>query len=886
MKTKTRKIRISTISLILMLAISAILFALPNATAQEELRVNSWPYCNAIPNPQQVNNPVLIHIGSAWPAVSMTQLWEGLMVEITDPQGNVEMLGPYTTDATGGTGDTFTPTQIGTYTLRTYFPEQVTPDYFGFFQAPPPPGSILEEAWSPIVKLEVQADPIAEFPGQPYPTKYWTRPIDAQTWSWWKIAGHWLGDQVSMDASPPAQTLYAEFNDLAPETGHVLWAKPLTLGGLAGGQMWQQGFDQGDAYEPKWTGSVIIGGILCYNQFETTGGTSLEQRVIAVDLHTGEELWNKILTTPDGDELTLSFGQVYYFNGYNQHGVFDFLWCTQGSNWHAFDTITGRWVYSMEGMPSGTRYYGPNGEIFIYTVNQNNGWMTMWNSSAVVSPPGGVGGGSFNPQGNIYDAEDVADGIMWNATIPTGLPGSVDKVRDGIILGTNFDKYTLTIEGDNGFRYWAISIEPGEEGTLLYNESWDDLPLNVAHYDVQDASAEDDVFCVSVAESRTHYGFQLSTGELLWGPTESQHYTDNWGYSSSNSWDNIYDGKYFSGNYGGQVWCRNVTTGDTIWIHNVTDLYNVVLHNNRWRFRPAFFADGKLYIENTEHNPFDPQHRGAPFVCIDIESGEEIWRIPYRGSEWSSTPIIGDSIIAMYNEYDQRIYAIGTGASKTTVTIQNDVITQGNSVMIKGRVTDVSPGTEDAGMKLRFPDGVPAVADADMSDWMLYVYNQFEAPADVEGVEVFIKVLDPNGEYYSTYVTTDSNGMFSHMWTPSVVGEYKVTALFEGTNGYFASQSTTAFGVDAAPADAGYQGPSADEIATRTVNMMPQYPDVPTVEEIAHESATRTIAMMPQYPDTACPTIPEYLTIDIVIIILVVVVLIIGLYCCFMKKQK
>ncbi|PVX25124.1 MAG: hypothetical protein CW716_08610, partial [Candidatus Bathyarchaeum sp.] len=697
-----------------------------------------------------------------------------------------------------------------------------------------------------------------------------------------KIAGHWLGDQVSMDAYPPAQTLYAEFNDLAPETGHVLWAKPITQGGLAGGQSWQQGFQQGDAYEPKWTGSIIIGGILFYNEFETTGSeTGLERNVIAVDLHTGEELWHKPLLDRSGNNRNLDFGQVFFWDSYNEHGIFGYLWADGGGEWNAFDPFTGRWEYTMEGVPSGTRMYGPKGEIFVYTVNTGAGWMTLWNSSRVVSNHG-----SWRPHGNVYSEEDTLEGIEWNVTIPLGLVGSVDKVREGIILGTNYDKYTLTIEGDNNAHYWAISTKPGEEGTLLYNEMWTPLPLNVAHYDVQDASVEDDVFCVSVAESRTHYGFRLSTGELLWGPTEEQHYTDNWGYSSSNSWDNIYDGKYFSGNYGGQVWCRDTENGTTLWVYNVTDLYNENLHNNKWRFRPAFFADGKLYIENTEHNPFDPQHRGAPFVCIDIESGEEIWRMPYRGSEWSSTPIIGDSIIAMYNEYDQRIYAMGIGASRTTVSVQNDVITQGNSVMIKGTVTDVSPGTEDAGIKLRFPNGVAAVSDASMTDWMLHVYNQFESPADVEGVDVFLVVEDPNGEYYSATVTTDRNGMFSHMWAPAVVGEYKVTALFEGTNGYFASQSTTAFGVDPAAANPGYQGPSADEIATRTVNMMPQFPDVPTVEEIAHESATRTINMLPQYPDTTCPETPAYLTIDIVIIVLVVVVLIIGLYCCFMKKQK
>jgi hypothetical protein len=68
--------------------------------------------------------------------------------------------------------------------------------------------------------------------------------------------------------------------------------------------------------------------------------------------------------------------------------------------------------------------------------------------------------------------------------------------------------------------------------------------------------------------------------------------------------------------------------------------------------------------------------------------------------------------------------------------------------------------------------------------------------------------------------------------------------------------------------------------------MMPQFPDVPTQEAIAHDAATRTIAMLPQYPECdPCPAIPAYLMIDLVIIVLVVVVLIAVLYC-IIKKQK
>jgi hypothetical protein len=167
------------------------------------------------------------------------------------------------------------------------------------------------------------------------------------------------------------------------------------------------------------------------------------------------------------------------------------------------------------------------------------------------------------------------------------------------------------------------------------------------------------------------------------------------------------------------------------------------------------------------------------------------------------------------------------------------------------------------------------------------VWNQFTRPTNVEGVNVFVKIQDPNGDWYSETVTADANGVFSMMWDPSIVGEYHVTAMFEGTKSYFGSQATTTFGVDVAPATLGYSGPSADEIATRTINMLPPYPNVPTSEEIAADAAQRTINMLPPYPDcpATCPEMPAYLTIDLAVIVLVIVGILIGLYA-IIKKQK
>jgi hypothetical protein len=97
------------------------------------------------------------------------------------------------------------------------------------------------------------------------------------------------------------------------------------------------------------------------------------------------------------------------------------------------------------------------------------------------------------------------------------------------------------------------------------------------------------------------------------------------------------------------------------------------------------------------------------------------------------------------------------------------------------------------------------------------------------------------------------------MWAPAVVGEYHVTAMFEGSESYYSSEATTAFGVDEAPA--AEDVPSAEEIASTTVNRLPAYP--------------------------AIPEIPTYLTIDLIILIIAAIGVVIGLIAYMaLRKQK
>jgi hypothetical protein len=313
--------------------------------------------------------------------------------------------------------------------------------------------------------------------------------------------------------------------------------------------------------------------------------------------------------------------------------------------------------------------------------------------------------------------------------------------------------------------------------------------------------------------------------------------------------------------YGGDIWCIENENGTVRWYTNTTKLvgppgaespYNVWL---LWVFECDCITDNVAYFPiGHEYNP--PLFPGAQMCAVNITDGSLVWS--ELGMYIRSTSCAYDIVLSL-NAYDNQIYAWGKGASATSVSASPKVTVKGSSVIIEGSVTDLSAGTNRDDVAANFPNGVPCVSDASMSKWMAYVYMQQAKPENVEGVKVFLKIQDPNGDWYSAYATTDENGVFSHMWAPSIAGEYKVTAMFEGSNSYWDSQATTTFGVDEAPA--AEHVPSAEEIADTTVNRLPAYP--------------------------AIPEIPAYLTIDIVILVVAVVVLVIGLLPYMtLRKQK
>jgi hypothetical protein len=792
---------------ILILAMTFSLVASP-ANAQPGTTRKTYAIVDVNPNPSGVGEAALVRFGIMQQLPSVENGYSGITVTVVKPDNTTETLGPFTTDSTGESYTMYTPATVGTYKFTSHFPEQiwVWGDFFNLegsnmiFN-----GTTMAASTSATVSLVVTSTPRQLRPDAPLPTEYWTRPIDDQLRTWYQVSGNW--------PTRPDNNL-ALYNDYAPETAHVLWVKPLTTGGLTGG-LWGDGqvpaaSYTGDAYEGKFPGSVIMNGVLFYNK-DTQATYSGRNGIVAVDLHTGKVLWEK-------NNTYLSFGQTLYFNSWNVDGVYNYLWDTSNGNWTAYDPFTGDWVYTMYSVPSGmARTYGPSGEILIWQLDLTNGWMALWNSTKAGqnSPNFYEAGSMLGNQGSwasymralvhgeTFNASEPGS-WSWNVTIPAGLQtGSsffapVLKVYPDRVVGIWWD-YTKV-------RVWALSTLPASRGTLLFDKTWNAPAEWLAGVDtIQYASATNQVAKGVIAvwnkELTKFYGFSVETGNYMW-ETASENVWDflGWG-NAEHTWDFAY-GHLYSVGVGGIVYAYNDQTGATDWTYTMSDPYNEPVTGNNWWGWITVITDGKVYVGTVEHSAENPLPRGGPYICLNASNGAELWRVNgmFRATRWGGNSVIGDSIIATMDTYDQNIYAIGKGPSATTIMASPKVSAFTDGVLIEGYVTDTSPGTEEYARTARFPNGVPAVSDPSMSDWMLYVYKQFARPANATGVDVSISVFDANNNYRTIGTTkTDANGFYSFNWHPDISGKFNVYASFAGSNAYYASFAETAFAVNPAP---------------------------------------------------------------------------------------
>jgi hypothetical protein len=282
MKILSCKTKISTITLILVLAISATLIALPNTSAHDPAwTIATYAYVEAFPNPIGIDQTT--YIGFWLDKLPPTAIgnygvrWHNMKVTITKPNGETEVLGSFDSDQAGGAWTTYVPDQIGTYKVVGEFPGQT------IAVENPYPGiaaidigeAFINDTYtgsSATTYFVVQEEQITTaYPSNPIPNEYWTRPINSMNREWYSIGGNWLGLGVTVFGDTGTYDQNGNFNPytIAPNSAHVVWTRPIAFGGQIGGEFGDTDtalYATGTAYEPKFS-PVVLQGILYYTAY-------------------------------------------------------------------------------------------------------------------------------------------------------------------------------------------------------------------------------------------------------------------------------------------------------------------------------------------------------------------------------------------------------------------------------------------------------------------------------------------------------------------------------------------------------------------------------------------------------------------------------------------
>jgi outer membrane protein assembly factor BamB len=571
-------------------------------------------------------------------------------------------------------------------------------------------------------------------------------------------------------------------------------------------------------------------GRLYYSPNLYSSGSS--QMMDCVDLKTGAFQWEVNTTAAAGTTLWSSgytttlvgqpFGYYYSQDDINEHGIQNPGWLFSASFTVGFQAQRGIAYIHIANYPgtgnntAATTYAinGPAGEVLCFAF-QNKGnttnpsyYLNQWNSSRTV--PSVTAGA--DPSSATIDAS-TASRYDWNVsspikftTAPTIRAASLDNQ---ILWGSNGSWPTGS--GAPSYAYpdnvsiWAISLNPTTLGQLLYmsNFQTDDPVANtnniLVHSDADVGT--DGVFVTEVLPTQQFVCYDMRTGSLLWsGDIQSQTLTPygyyTWASLAGTTQTKIAYGMLYTGGYTGTLTAYNLTNGAIVWRDNIIPPGTA----GNLKSTPSMLgliADGMIYVGSHEHSAETPLESGNLVRCLNATTGETIWQM--SGWAFPMTFAVADGVLVYWNDYDGQIYAVGQGPTQTVVSAPQASIELGHSLVISGTVMDTSAGMQQPTVKTDFPNGVPAVSEDSMGQWMEYVYMQKVKPSNTTGVPVSIDAVDSNNNVrHIGDTTTDSSGVFSFQYTPDIVGKYTVTATFAGSNSYYGSSSETNFAVDPA----------------------------------------------------------------------------------------
>ena len=737
-----------------------------------------WADIAVSPNPVGVNQLLLIN---AWiePMPDIGWVFADMMIEVTKPDSSVVQIGPKFSYGSGTIFATYTPDQIGQYSAKLKWPGgDHTADYLFNPKAPLQP--YMTNVESDPYSFTVQANPVVLFEDYalPGPNEYWERPIPSEYREWAKIAGNYLYPSGFGDTWRNDGTGNKHINpySTAPNTAHIAWDIPATMGGLVGDTRDSIAYGRGEARI-----NIIMDGI---GYYQLNG-------LHAVDIRTGEELWVN-------EEMTRNptFGQnpTRYIGGASASGAGGSISFTQPKLWYignvfeAYDASTGNLISSYES-PEGFQP-DPNipatgnaratvididrtdGGVLLYqtysgSVDRNATWITCWNS---------------NKPGTTFE-----DKLEWYAEDLEAESGSGPYLIPGkyVLLGRSGNPDLKCYDALTGELVWHKRMDTGADPFIVMSEGGIDGGRMKLYYP---CSTDEKVRSIDVA-----------TGNIEWVSAARDYPWGSWSaYSAAVAY-----GKFYVNSYDG-FYAYDTATGNVAWKYQ--DFTTETPYGTYAFYGRPYVADGKIYTQEYEHSPSEPLYRGQRMFAFDANNGDVLWTFPMQGQGMAGA----DGMVISTDAYTGTTFGFGKGKTETTVTVSSGVVAQGSSVLIEGTILDMSNAQP----------GTPCVSKESMTAWMEYIHTPRPMPSDVTGVPVQLTAVSSGGSVVELgTVISDMNGDFKMLWDEPTKNLYTITASFNGDESYWPSWDAAGLGVTEAPSANGPIEPEPTEAPWMTTEV-------------------------------------------------------------------
>jgi len=851
MKLLKNKIAAIVMSILMITVIGGTITMAHGQTAGSIL-VPTISFCNVAPNPCGVGQTVTVDFWLAVPlfaeqdAVNMT-------VYVTPPGGTQTSLGTFTSDTTGGTYTTYTPTEVGNYSFQL--------KYGGQQYAPPNQIYYNQPSVSQPAILVVTSTPRGGLPDTPLPTNYWEAPVNSENVQLWAaISGPWMGYTANTFAATGGYNITGNYNPytVAPSSAHILWTKPWCVGGVAGqpygNNEQSSSYWTTSQYDPKYA-PVIMDGIEYSNWYTTQTGST--QGIMALNLYTGQTLW--VINTT----LNLKCGMIINFPTIDQYGcVGPYLVAANGGGffsspnaWTIFDALTGQVAATVTNVPAFIAFGADsNGNLIGYATATNSSFSFVtfttvtyptltvqqphMNSAGVVSyTPETFNTANNGPavlemynftQAIVYSGTDSALGGLFDWTTPTGTTFNfneglqwavaenakingkvVTDLGSGLVAGAYWYGNDIILEG--GFTsvaeqqgYLEVAAFSATNGQLMWITNRTGGAENPAYTRITNTPAGCDGVYVEInQDSYEAVGYSLATGAQLWTTNLDVKMADGFMPNQYDSYDfetvpDATTGVLYVWALGGDVWALNMTNGDIIWSWSTYQVNGPAGTESPYGIYPLWvFSDEAVAGQGADtilylsegHEYNPPLLHGALELALNGNTGQLVWS--NLGFDDTATAV-AYGVMTTFNSYDGQIYAYAQGPSKITISAPSIGATTKTPVTITGTITDVSPGASQSVVAKDFPNGLPCVSDPSMSGLMEAAYEQQPMPSNLTGVPISVYVLDSNNNYRSIGTTTSNAlGDWGLTWTPDITGNYTVYAVFAGSHGYYPSSTST-----------------------------------------------------------------------------------------------